>query len=804
MKKETVLASLLFILVSLFFFYPLLKGNVPFPGDLLVGEYAPYNSYVFMGFSPGGFPNKGQDFDVLRLLYPAKEFSIRTLKSLDMPFWNPYNFSGNPHLASLQSGSFYPLNVLFFLFPFNFAWSIYIISSPVLTLIFTYLLLREFRFDIKSSILGSLVFAYSSYQIVWMEYGNIDHSILWLPLAMFLSLKNLKKPSILISIILIFSITFSILAGYIQTTFYFYFFLFAFVLFKIITQYRDKLFSKLIIFIPIFILPLLLSSIQLLPTIELIFNSARSPYELSSFLKLLIPNVHLATLFAPDFFGNPATRNYWLEGTYIERVSYIGVLPLFFAVYGIIKKPPEIVWFFIVAIIIVGLITFDSFFSRTLYSLFLPPIISTAVPSRIMFIFSFALSFMAAYGLNCLQKEKENKRFWISIVSIAGVYIFLWIFVIIAPIITKDESWTQYLKISLRNLVIPSVLFLIGTIVLYLFHKYKNFKTLSFVIILLLTVFDLFYFFHKITPFSPPESVYPKTEVLEYLKTVQGINRSWGYGSAYIDANIQTLEKNFSTNGYDALHIKRYGELLSSSRNGKISKSIPGSSADIAQGYGESDLKNNYYRKRLLDLLGVKYVLNKVNPESNFLPDYKTFPKESYKLIWQKGAWQIYENTKALPRFYLAGDYIVETDKQKIVSLIFDKDFNIRETLILEEKVPLTNFQSDKNATAALVSYSSNKVILKTKSTENTLLFFSDNYYPGWEVLIDGRNDKIYRVNYSFRAVPVEKGEHEIIFLYYPEYFDLGLKISLISFFSIIIFSIIHYIIKHRRQNAEK
>lgn len=804
MKKETVLASLLFILVSLFFFYPLLKGFVPFPGDLLVGEYSPYNSYSFQGFAPGGFPNKGQDFDVLRLLYPAKEFSINALKSLDVPFWNQYNFSGNPHLASLQSGSLYPLNVLFFLFPFNFAWSIYIISSPVLTLIFTYFLLRAFRFDIKSSIFGSLVFAYSSYQIVWIEYGNIGHSILWLPLLMFLSLKNIKKPSVPISILIIFSITFSILAGYLQTTFYLYVFLFAFVLFKIITQYRDKLFSRLIIFVPIFILPLLLSSIQLLPTIELIFNSARSPYELSSFLKLLIPNIHMITFFVPDFFGNPATRNYWLDGTYIERVSYIGVLPLLFAVYGIIKKPKKIVWFFIIAIIIVGLITFDSFFSRTLYSLFLPPVISTAVPSRIMFIFSFALSFLATYGIDYLQKEKINKRFWISVLLVAGVYIFLWVFVIVVPIIIKDQSWTQYLKISLRNLVIPSVLFFSGAVVSYSLLKYKNFKTLSFVIILLLTVFDLFYFFHKITPFSPPESVYPKTQVLEYLKTIQGINRSWGYGSAYMDANIQTLEKNFSTNGYDALHIKRYGELLSSSNFGKISKSISGSNADIIQGYGESDLRNNYHRKRLLDLLGVKYILNKVNPESNFLPDYKTFPGDSYKLVWQKGAWQIYENTKAFPRFYLASDYIVETDKQKIVSLIFDKDFNIRETLILEEKVPSANFKSDKNATVTMISYSSNKVILKTKSTENTLLFLSDNYYPGWEVLIDGKINKIYRANYSFRAVPVKKGEHEIIFSYYPESFDLGLKISLTAFFSIIIFSMIDYIIKHRRQNDGK
>src|SRR3989338_2516220 len=125
--KRVILVSLILIAVSLFFFYPIFKGKIPFPGDLLIGEYAPYNSYNFYGYAPGGYPNKGQDFDVLRLLYPEKEFSIRSFKNLELPFWNPYNFSGNPHVASLQSGSFYPLNLIFFLFPFAYGWTVFII-----------------------------------------------------------------------------------------------------------------------------------------------------------------------------------------------------------------------------------------------------------------------------------------------------------------------------------------------------------------------------------------------------------------------------------------------------------------------------------------------------------------------------------------------------------------------------------------------------------------------------------------------------------------------------------------------------
>ena len=104
---------LFFILITCIFFYPVMKGYVPFPGDLLVGEYTPYNTYEFMGYAPGGFPNKAQGFDIIRFIYPAKEFSIESLKNAVVPLWNPYMLSGNPHIGSLQSGTFYPLNGLF-------------------------------------------------------------------------------------------------------------------------------------------------------------------------------------------------------------------------------------------------------------------------------------------------------------------------------------------------------------------------------------------------------------------------------------------------------------------------------------------------------------------------------------------------------------------------------------------------------------------------------------------------------------------------------------------------------------------
>ena len=165
MKKWPFFVALFFLVVTLIFFYPIFKGYIPFPGDNLVGNYKPYSTYTILGFAPGGYPNKAQNFDILKLLYPAKEFTIRMWQSGQVPLWNPYNFSGNPHLASLQAGSFYTFNSLFFIFPFLFAWSFYILLQPIIAGIFTYLFLRKLALGRYASLFGGACFSFSHFSL---------------------------------------------------------------------------------------------------------------------------------------------------------------------------------------------------------------------------------------------------------------------------------------------------------------------------------------------------------------------------------------------------------------------------------------------------------------------------------------------------------------------------------------------------------------------------------------------------------------------------------------------------------------
>jgi uncharacterized membrane protein YfhO len=50
-------------------------------------------------------------------------------------------------------------------------------------------------------------------------------------------------------------------------------------------------------------------------------------------------------------------------------------------------------------------------------------------------------------------------------------------------------------------------------------------------------------------------------------------------------------------------------------------------------------------------------------------------------------------------------------------------------------------------------------------------LFVSENYFPGWKVKVDGVEKKLLKADYTFRAVSLDKGSHDVeIYWDWPRY----------------------------------
>src|SRR3990167_7884604 len=112
------------LLVFVFFWQFFIKGLLPIPADTIVGLYHPFRDLYAKDY-PNGIPFKNFLItDPVRQIYPWKNLSINIFSGLNLPLWSPYEAAGKPLLANLQSGVFYPLNLILFLQPFYLSWSI--------------------------------------------------------------------------------------------------------------------------------------------------------------------------------------------------------------------------------------------------------------------------------------------------------------------------------------------------------------------------------------------------------------------------------------------------------------------------------------------------------------------------------------------------------------------------------------------------------------------------------------------------------------------------------------------------------
>ena len=68
-----------------------------------------------------------------------------------------------------------------------------------------------------------------------------------------------------------------------------------------------------------------------------------------------------------------------------------------------------------------------------------------------------------------------------------------------------------------------------------------------------------------------------------------------------------------------------------------------------------------------------------------------------------------------------------------------------------------------------LTSYLSDRLTYDISSTNGGVVVFSEVYYPGWKATVDGRPAELGRVNYLLRAVNVAPGRHTVELTFHPK-----------------------------------
>ena len=780
MKKIAFLPLVVFIIAVGIFFRPvLLDSKLPIPADTIIGLYHPFRD-LYASQYPNGIPYKNALItDPVRQQYPWKELAIEIEKSGSLPLWNPYSFSGTPLLGTMQSGALYPLNSILFVLPFAIGWSAFIIMQPLLGGLFFYLYTKNLKLRSLACVLGAITFVFSGFSIAWLEWGNIMHTALWLPLILLsidkvfnsLSLRAIVKQSkesstsnhkiatssstprndIFWSIVFILALTCSFFAGHLQIFFYVLLTSFVYFLARWWQWGRPK--KVLLLITGLFAAFVLVTIVQWLPTVQFILQSARDIDQLD-WQKMegwFIPYQHLIQFIAPDFFGNPTTLNYWGTWNYGELVGYVGITPLLLAFLAIFGRRDKKTYFFSAVLFTSLLFALPTIFAQIPYQLHIP-LFSTSQPTRLLFLVDFSLAILASLGVDFLLKQKQKKVIIIPLLFLLALFGCVWVFIFSGfrffPTVTPEQVAT-----AKRNLILPTGFLGASIILLLLFclPKLPNAaRTVIIALFICLTIVDLVRFGEKFTPFTDQAYLFPQTKAITFLQKDTDQFRIMTTDSRLLPPNFSTVYRLQSVDGYDPLYMRRYAEIIAASERGKSNITPPfGFNRIITPHNADS---------RIIDLLGVRYILSMTD-----------LPKEKYTKVLEEGQTKVYKNPRAFPRAFFVASIKTAHDKQAAINLLFDQSIDLHKVAIVEDSNGSfkETFSSGK---VHIGDYQANSVHLKTDNKSSGFLVLMDSYYPTWHAQVCSiendscRDARIYRTNYQFRGILVPAGKHHIIF----------------------------------------
>lgn len=740
----------------------------------------------------------GDDF--IEQYYPGKTLAAVSMSKGIIPFWNPYTFSGMPFFADIQIAMFYPFNYVLSFFvngehlsPVILQFSIiihYLICS-----IFCFYIGKHFKLTNTASVIFGLMFTYSSYMVIHMIHMPLIEAVIWLPAVFLLWLKYIDTRKYIFIFAATLLMAFCVLSGYPQVVFFNYLFISIYVLIIFIIKIKEKDFVTVRSLISGYLIFLVFSfgmtAFQLLPANEFVSLSNRSKITYDFAIEGSVEPRFFLSFFIPKLFGvwkfndvssdiswwaTKETFMFSIANIYISIFAVVLIVPaIIYQIKKKINKP--LTWF------LIGMAAFSLlfalggyfFFHKIIYSI-IPFFNRFRNPGHILFLYSFCVSLLIAFGLNTLLQNKKlfsevfSKKYYFVLLSVFGL-IFILVYsgffnVNIQQIGDKVNGW-------IKNQYLIFFVFLVACSSVIYFYLQDKIKIKAFIVmILLLSALDIYVNWYEQNNGSlNPEIIFSQRKQKEEefkneLKSeVFRVNmREYPY-TPYLQRNSGMINRIPLLEGYGALILDKYVP---------INKSEPGSS-------------------QTHDIMNVKYKLEPASLKSGNPNNYK-----------------FYVNSTYLPKAKMFYDakYFEVKDSIELKNYMAGKEFEHHKTIVIESNkkdfaLPVLKDIVAPKSEVKIINYDINNISVDVETSENGFLFLSEVYYPAWKAYVDGKNTELFRADYCERAVYVEKGKHTILFNYESDTFKSGLSISMPMLFMWLLGAIFFTFTYFRKKKSE-
>ena len=718
-----------------------------------------------------------------------------------------------------------------------------------------YILLRAFDFRQHLAVLGSIIWAFSTYFLIIIAAGHIWKvwALAYLP-PLIAGLVLAYRGKYLWGLLLTAVFTaFEINANHVQMTYYYLFIILALVIAWLVEAVQQKQMARFLKATAVCVvgatIGLCINLSNLYHTWEYSKESMRGKSELvkqnsanqtSSGLDrdyitqwsygidetwtLLIPNTkggasmpmsmnETAMKHAnPDYASiYDQIGQYWGEQPGTSGPVYVGAFVMLLFILGLFIVKGPVKWALLAATILSILLSWGkNFMGFTDFFLdYVPMYAKFRTVASILVIAEFTIPLLAMLALKELlngevKKEKLRVPLLVSFALTGGMALlfslmpetFFGSFISSSEMRALQSLPAEHIQPLIANLtemrqavftadaLRSFYIILVGTGILLacLYGKLKKEYTVGILLVLCLvdlwTVNKRYLNDEMFVPKSEREAPQEKTQTDDLILRDETLDyRVLNLASNTFNEN-ETSYYHKSIGGYHAAKLRRYQEMIEAYINPemqKLFKAVGEAAGDMTQVSGDS----------------ICPVLNMLNTR------YFIFPLDGGQTVPIQNPY-VYGNAWFVDQISYVNNANEELETVGKLDLRHQAVADARFKAQLGEAVV-----QDTASVVNITSYEPNRLKYEVNTGKGGVLVFSEIYYPGWTVTVDGQPAELGRVNYILRAIHLQPGKHQVELAFFPKSVSVTETVAYIAFVLLLLIAVGIVFIEYRNRKKE-
>jgi hypothetical protein len=729
-------------------------GRSLWPGRVFSAADILFLFYPWRALEPSSVAQNALLSDRTFVFEPWLTYCSGQIRTGRFPLWNVHAYAGAPMLGNFQSALLFPFTALAYVVPVQTALGLIAILKVVTAGLSMYWMLRVLMLEPLAAAAGALAFMFNGFIIVWLGWP-VTNVAIWLPLLVGLTERLRETGAWPYGGWLALTVGVQFLGGHPETSFFIIVLTGCYALSRVRGPAARRFIAQ---FVVAGAIGGVIAAVQLLPFFDYLARTSVFFYRQQSHLVMALPARSVVALLIPNYFGSPASQNFWGPWNYNEISGSVGVLPWILLPCALLggwaRRETS---FFLGTAILIGLVVYGiSPFPWLLSTL---PGFSVAANQRLILLLDFSLAVLGGIGMQILINPQPDTRLQI-IISIKLLCLLLLSMVASYLIADAKSILRQHLVVYVAVESGAFILLLAaGTLVtIYALRRGACTTTLG-ICLLTIELLSVLPFAPSYNPIIKTKDFYPITPALKYLQRDGSLFRVLlpipNVGVVYGLSDIV---------GYDAMTPRQLEQLVDAT----------GSVGPM----GVARLQfTDALSSQITDLVNLKYIL---------LPPGAPSPGPKFQLVYDGPDGRIYQNSNVFPRAFLVSSARACLDDTSALALIRSGKVDLRRKVIIAG-CPMVTSGDSISGTLYVEHYGSQRITVHADVQSPAFLVLTDSYDSGWRVWVDGHEVPLLRADYAFQAVALSPGSHKVKFLYRPFTVVGGLMLSIIALFAAVV-----------------